>query len=182
MLEIIPIPNLTATDALALSKQMNNYLLRLKEVLEFELSSISTDNLAPELRRKLDALGANIKTINEVREDEMKQVSSNSLTIEDVLNSSLFKAELQSIKNQLDKMVNGQTLNGEDLNNVKYNYSGWITNCTNAPLEAGDGALEVVVSSNGGVMQRFTNVDSNTIEVRWYFASSKKWSEWTSNI
>lgn len=189
MFDIIPHPNFTAKNTAELVLEMNNYLLRLKEILEFEFSSISVDNLSTEFRARLDEIGINIKTINEIKEEEMQQVATRTLTIEDVINSWLFESKLEDIraafsdlKDQVDAIAEGKTLEGVDLDNVMYNYSGWITLCKNAPEESGDGVLEVVVAGNGNVMQRFTNIDSAYIFTRWYSTYSKTWSEWAGNL
>lgn len=96
MYDLLPFPNFAATEASELTAQLNNYLIQFKETLEFVLTNISTDNLSPDLITKLNELGAEIEKSNEERDDQINQVSNNSITVSDVLNSSAFKQALPS--------------------------------------------------------------------------------------
>lgn len=96
MYDLLPFPNFAATDASDLTAQLNNYLMQFKETLEFVLTNISTDNLSPDLIAKLNDLGAEIEKSNEEREDQLGQVSSKTITVSDVLNSSAFKQAIPS--------------------------------------------------------------------------------------
>ena len=76
--------------------ELVSYLIQFKETLEFALMNISDENLSAGLVKKLNALGADIAKSNEVREDEVAQVSSQALTVSDVVNSELFKEAVLS--------------------------------------------------------------------------------------
>lgn len=95
MFEFLPHPEIRATTVAELSGQINDYLFRLKEALEFELSSIDIDNLSPEFRKKLDAIGVDITSINEAKDNEMAQVATNFITIEDVIDSYLLDEKMK---------------------------------------------------------------------------------------
>ena len=94
MYDILPFPNINATNINDLVGQTNNYLIQFKETLEFALMNISVDNLSQELVERLNALGADIQKNNEDMEDQLQQVSNKSLTVSDVINSEVFKAAL----------------------------------------------------------------------------------------
>lgn len=96
MYDLLPFPNITATDATELMAQVNNYLIQFKETLEFILTNISTDNLSPDLITKLNDLGAEIEKSNEERDEQINQVTNNYITISDVINSSAFEQALDS--------------------------------------------------------------------------------------
>lgn len=106
MYDLLPFPNITATDATELMAQVNNYLIQFKETLEFVLTNISTDNLSPDLISKLNELGAEIEKSNEERDDQINQVSNKTITISDVLNSPAFKVTLDgSVDNAVNDIV-----------------------------------------------------------------------------
>lgn len=94
MYDILPFPNINATNINDLVGQTNNYLIQFKETLEFVLMNISIDNLSQELIERLNTLGADIQKSNEDREDQLQQVSNKTLTVSDVVNSEVFKAAL----------------------------------------------------------------------------------------
>ena len=94
MYDILPFPNINATNINDLVGQTNNYLIQFKETLEFALMNISIDNLSKELIEKLNTLGADIQKSNEDKEDQLQQVLNKTLTVSDVLNSAAFKAAL----------------------------------------------------------------------------------------
>lgn len=96
MYDLLPFPNITATDATELMAQINNYLIQFKETLEFILTNISTDNLSPDLITKLNDLGAEIEKSNEERDEQINQVTNNYITISDVINSNAFEQALDS--------------------------------------------------------------------------------------
>lgn len=105
MYDILPFPNITATDAKDQVAQMNNYLIQLKESLEFILTNISADNLSPELVKELRNLGAEVKTTQEVQTDATQQIVQKIITVPDVVHSDLFK----------DATVGGVKVNGIEL-------------------------------------------------------------------
>lgn len=56
MFDMLPFPNISGKTVEEQASQINNYLIQLKESLEFVLTNISTDNLSQELIDKLNAL------------------------------------------------------------------------------------------------------------------------------
>lgn len=96
MYDILPFPNITATDTEEQVAQINNYLIQFKETLEFILTNISADNLSPELRQQLNSLGTEIKTSKETQEDVTQQLAHKTLTVSDVVNSQLFQNAIPS--------------------------------------------------------------------------------------
>lgn len=105
MYDILPFPNITATDAKEQVAQINNYLIQLKEELEFILTNISADNLSPELLSQIRNLGAEVKTTKEKQEDVAQQMTSRMITVSDVVNSKTFK----------DSTISGVNVNGNQL-------------------------------------------------------------------
>jgi predicted nucleic acid-binding protein len=91
-------------------EEMINFLIQFKETLEFILANIGIDNLSDELVNKLNSLGAEIEKTNEVKEEEMQQVSNKMLTVSDVINSEAFKSALT---NEYQFTVNFDTGNLE---------------------------------------------------------------------
>ena len=102
MIDTFPFLRVTGRNEKEMIEEIINYLTQFKETLEFELTSISSDNLSSELISKLNSLGADIKQSNTVREDEMAQVQSKALTVSDVCNSDLFK---QSVESETSKYI-----------------------------------------------------------------------------
>lgn len=96
MVDLFQFPRLTGVTAEEQITEIVNYLIQFKETLEFALTNISTDNLSPDLIKKLNELGADIEKSNADRTDELTQFSSNSLTISDVCNSDLLKDTIGS--------------------------------------------------------------------------------------
>ena len=103
MFDILPFPNINATDSKEQLGQINNYLIQLKETLEFILTNISVDNLSPELRQHLNGLSSEIKIAKEEQEDVTQRVSQSTLTVSDVINSPLFQASIPT-----DYIVSGE--------------------------------------------------------------------------
>ena len=91
MFDMLPFPSVRETTPEKQIVEITNYLIQFKETLEFALMNISTENLSSELVKKLNELGADIANSNKAREEEIAQVSVNTLTISDVCNSDLFK-------------------------------------------------------------------------------------------
>ena len=97
MVDMLPFPRVTeGKPEKQQIAELVNYLTQFKETLEFALMNISTDNLSAELVSKLNSLGADIEQSNALREDEVAQVKSQSLTVSDVCNSELFKLSVES--------------------------------------------------------------------------------------
>ena len=95
MYDILPFPNITATDTKEQVAQINNYLIQFKETLEFILTNISVDNLSQELIDKLNSLGAEVEKTQVLKEEEIQQVSNRIISVSDVINSSMFEATLE---------------------------------------------------------------------------------------
>ena len=106
---MFPFPRIIGNTPETQIAELVNYLVQFKETLEFALMNISTDNLSPELVNKLNDLGANIEKSNVDREDELTQISSNSLTISDVCNSDIFKTAIESEVSGITFNVNFNT-------------------------------------------------------------------------
>lgn len=96
MYDMLPFPNITATNIAEQTAQINNYLIQFKETLEFILTNISTDNLSPELIDKLNGLGADIEKTTEEATEQIQQVSNKAITVSDVINSQAFKSAVDS--------------------------------------------------------------------------------------
>lgn len=95
--DILPYPNITAKDPEDQLTQINNYLIQLKESLEFVLTNISADNLSPDLVQKLNDLGSDIKTTAQEQDDQIQNIAHKSLTVSDVINSEAFKTVMKSV-------------------------------------------------------------------------------------
>jgi hypothetical protein len=94
MYDMLPFPNITATDAKEQVSQINNYLIQFKETLEFILTNISVDNLSQDLINKLNSIGAEVEKTQVVREEELQQVSHRIITVSDVINSPMYEESL----------------------------------------------------------------------------------------
>lgn len=105
MRDILPFPNIVPSSPAEMAAQINNYLASFKEILEFALTNISTDNLSQDLVNRLNELGAQIEKADEVRNDQVQQVTQRILTVSDVMNSAAFKAHTQSMKEYADEKV-----------------------------------------------------------------------------
>ena len=91
MMDMLPFPRLTGATTEEQMKELLNYLIQLKETLEFAFMNISAENLSPDLITRLNELGANIDKNNLLKEDEISQVATNALTVSDVCKSDGFK-------------------------------------------------------------------------------------------
>ena len=96
MYDMLPFPQITATNAEEQVAQINNYLIQFKETLEFILMNISVDNLSQDLVDKINSLGADLEQSKTNREEEIQQVSGKMITVSDVLNSPVFQADLEA--------------------------------------------------------------------------------------
>ena len=94
MYDILPFPNIIAGSVEEQTAQINNYLIQLKETLEFVLTNISTENLSQELIDKLNNMG--VETTSEENFEQIQQVSGKLLTVSDVINSNAFKFALEN--------------------------------------------------------------------------------------
>ncbi|MBO7240228.1 MAG: hypothetical protein J6V23_07080 [Bacteroidaceae bacterium] len=107
---MLPFPNQTEKTVEGQVKEIHDFLIQFKETLEFILTNIGIDNLSEELVKKLNSLGADIEKNNEIKGEEIQQVSSKMLTVSDVINSEAFKAALT---NEYQFTVNFETGNLE---------------------------------------------------------------------
>lgn len=105
MYDILPFPQITATESKEQVAQINNYLIQFKEALEFILTNISADNLSKELLTELRSLGAEVKTTQEEQIDATQQIVQKIITVPDVVHSQIFK----------DATVGGVKVNGSEL-------------------------------------------------------------------
>lgn len=105
MYDMLPFPNITATNTEEQVSQINNYLIQFKETLEFILTNISVDNLSQELIDKLNSLGSDIQKSAVQREEEIQQVSGKMLSVSDVINSSMFQSSIDSLETEVQKNV-----------------------------------------------------------------------------
>lgn len=68
---------------------------------------------------------------------------------------------------------------GFDINNVTYDYMGYVPTATNGPAGYTSGMLLSVASESGAnTMQIFHHYNSDRIYVRYYRQSGSGWSEW----
>lgn len=103
MIDILPFPRMIGNNADERLSELYNYLIQFKETLEFVLANISTENLSPDLVNKLNELGAGIEKNSEELENNVAQLSVNSLTIYEVCESDLLKS---TIKKEINETVN----------------------------------------------------------------------------
>jgi predicted DNA-binding protein YlxM (UPF0122 family) len=113
MYDLLPFPNISATNIEDLVAQTNNYLIQFKEALEFALTNISTDNLSQNLVEKLNTLGADIEKSIEERDDQLQQVANKTLSISDVINSDTFSLAVEGKISNIKFSVNFDTGNLE---------------------------------------------------------------------
>lgn len=102
MMDMLPFPPNRGNTPEEKIADIINYLIQLKETLEFALTNISAENLSHDLINKLNELGADIKKSNEDRESEISQVSNKSLTIFDVCSSDLVR---ETMVDEIEKNV-----------------------------------------------------------------------------
>ena len=98
MYDMLPFPNIHATNIEELSFQTNNYLIQFKETLEFVLANIGEDNLSNDLTEKLNSLGLEVEKNAEETDDQFQQVAGKTITIADVINSPAFANSLEEVK------------------------------------------------------------------------------------
>jgi hypothetical protein len=113
MYDMLPFPDFNGKTNEEKVSQIYNYLIRLKEDLEFILSNISTENLSQDLIDKLNSLGAEIEQGARDRDDQMVQVASKTLSVSDVINSAAFSLAVKSEIKDVNFTVNFDTGNLE---------------------------------------------------------------------
>ena len=98
MFDILPFPHITGNTTEEQIVQLQNYLIQLKEELEFILQNISLDNLSNEMQLKLASLNTDLQKSSKEQEDAIAQIaSSRALTVSDVLNSPSFKSAVEGM-------------------------------------------------------------------------------------
>lgn len=105
MRDILPFPNIAPSSPAEMAAQINTYLATFKETLEFVLTNITTENLSQDLVNRLNELGAQIEKADEVRNDQVQQVTQKMITVSDVMNSAAFKAHTKSMEEYTDKKL-----------------------------------------------------------------------------
>ncbi len=113
MQDRLPFPDINARNTEEQVSQIVNYLILLKEEMEFILGSISVDNLSPELVEKLNEMGADIEKSNETSEDHIQQLTNKALTVSDVINSDAFDSAVKGTVADIEFTVNFETGNLE---------------------------------------------------------------------
>lgn len=83
MHDLLPYPNINATDAETQAKQINSYLLQLKEAIEFALGSMSDEN-----KSVAEALAKNLAESNATRDDQIVQKVSNGNVVSEINQSA----------------------------------------------------------------------------------------------
>ena len=153
MYDILPFPNITATDAKDQVAQINSYLIRLKEELEFILTNIGEDNLSNNLVQLLHALQNN--TQMSMDDESIQQIVQNGIKITDVINSDLFKTE--TIK---DVKVNGELLERDEDRVVDISVpTEYIVKGEQTTISEESGGINVFTFTNA-------NGETDTFEVR----------------
>ena len=106
MNNILPYPNITATEPKEQIQQLKSYIFQLTETLEFLLTNINTDNLSPSLVNQLNDLGMSIENtradVDERQQITTNLVKENSLTVNDVITSVAFQNEVQEMNAYAD--------------------------------------------------------------------------------
>ena len=106
MNDILPFPNTTGITPEEKITNISNYLIQLKEELEFILTNISADNLSPTLIDKLNSLGSDLEKRTEEADDKISQVAGKKgITLYDVFNSETFKELKNSVEEQEDNLT-----------------------------------------------------------------------------
>lgn len=107
MLDIFPFPSNIGNTPEEKITNIINYLIQFKEILEFALTNITTENLSPNLINKLNELGANIEQSKTERESELAQISKgSSITVFDVINSPAFNKAIKDEVSDITFTVN----------------------------------------------------------------------------
>ena len=96
MYDMLPFPNTNGKTTEEQVAEINNYLIQFKESLEFILSNISAENLSQDLIERLNSLGADVEKSSEDLDEQLSQISSQSLTINDVINSPTFSSAVDT--------------------------------------------------------------------------------------
>jgi ACT domain-containing protein len=109
MVDMFPFPRIDGNTPEKQISELVSYLIQFKEALEFALMNISDENLSDSLVKKLNELGADIKRSNEDRENEITQISVNTLTIADVCESERLRETIEEQISNFGFAVNFET-------------------------------------------------------------------------
>ena len=110
---MLPFPNTIGKTTEEQVVEINNYLIQLKEELEFILSNISAENLSQDLIEKLNSLGADVEKSSEDLDEQLSQIAGQSLTVNDVINSPSFSSAVDAKVSKIKFSVNFETGNLE---------------------------------------------------------------------
>ena len=113
MVDLFPFPSIPSSTPEKQIGDIVSYLIQFKEILEFALNNISVENLSPDLIAKLNELGADIVKSNEDRDEQIAQITTSNLSVSDVVNSQVFKEELNEAVSNVKFTVNLETGNLE---------------------------------------------------------------------
>ena len=91
MMDLLPFPNIIATEPKEQLAQLKDYLYQFKEDLEFILSNLNENNLSQELIDKLNSIGADIDKDDDDN-DQLGQMKI--VTVSDIINSTAFELAL----------------------------------------------------------------------------------------
>ena len=91
MMDLLPFPNIIATEPREQLAQLKDYLYQFKEDLEFILSNLNENNLSQELIDKLNSIGADIDKDDDDN-DQLGQMKI--VTVSDIINSTAFELAL----------------------------------------------------------------------------------------
>ena len=125
MYDILPFPNITATEPEEQIVQINNYLIQLKEELEFALTNITSENLSQELRNALESNSKSADGFTTEQLSMLQQMSGKGVSVSDVVNSkefALFSDGLKEYSDQNEKDANAYT--DEKFGQIDYSFSG----------------------------------------------------------
>ena len=110
MVDMFPFPRIMGKTSEEQIAELINYLVQFKETLEFALTNISTENLSPDLAKKLTEMGVNTERSNADRETDLAQIKSRGgVSVSDVINSPTFNTALKSEMAKITFNVNVDT-------------------------------------------------------------------------
>ncbi|MDD3369125.1 MAG: hypothetical protein PHP50_09610 [Lachnospiraceae bacterium] len=98
----LPHPQILATTTEDQVTQIYNYLIQLKEEIEFYLQNISSDNLSQNFVQQLVSMQDMIAATRTDAMDAQAMAQSGRITIEDVIKSSLFKNVIDETKKEVN--------------------------------------------------------------------------------
>lgn len=105
MFDILPYPQITGETPEEQVKELYDYLLRLKEELEFILQNIGSDNLSEEFQKKLSVLGIEVRTASSDAQDAQTIAKNSGITVDDVIGSEKFKASVKATADKSAELV-----------------------------------------------------------------------------